>query len=125
MKIILIALISFFVAGCASNKAMLISTAENKSPENLCADSYYRTCTQSGTYNECLSEVHSYVSPCSLKSFPKNRASYSKPEFLAYNRNFSSCLLAMHISDRSSEGKLEANPMCEERGFYTIHDKNK
>lgn len=125
MKIILIAFISFIIAGCAPNRAMLISSAENKSPENLCADSSYRICTQSGTYNECLSEVRSYVSPCSMKTFPQNKASYSQSEFLKYHKNFSGCLLTMHISDRFSEGKLEANPMCVERGFYTIHSKNK
>ena len=125
MKFTLVMLFIFLVVGCAKNKALLISKAENGSPENLCADSSYRICTLSGTYNECLSEVRSYVSPCSMKAFPQNVVSYSKSEFMAYNRHFSYCLLAMHISDRSSEGRLESNPMCEERGFYTIHDKKK
>lgn len=123
MKIIPIVIIGLLITACAPNKAMLISKAEYGAPENLCSDSSYRICTVSGTYNECLAEVRSYVSPCSMKAFPQNKASYSRSEFLSYNRRFSHCLLAMHISDRSSEGKLEANPMCEERGFYTIHDK--
>lgn len=124
MKILLVVLFSFVIIGCAPSKAMLISKSERASPEMYCADSSYRICTLSGTYRECLSEVRSYVSPCSLKSFPHDKASYSKSEYLAYHKNFSYCLLGMHISDRASEGKLEANPMCEERGFYTIHEKN-
>jgi hypothetical protein len=125
MKLFLTVLISFFTLGCMPNKALLISQAEQGAPEDYCSDPSYRTCTLSGTYRQCLSEVRSYVSPCSRKSFPQNKANYSKSEFMTYHRNFSYCLLGMHISDKAEEGKLEANPMCEERGFYSIHEKKK
>jgi len=123
MKLLVVVGACLIMAGCTANRVQLVSTAEHKLPESLCADHAYRICTLSGTYNECLAEVRSYVSPCSLKSFPKSKNHYSKDEFLKYNRAFGNCLLDMHISDRASEGKLEANRMCEERGFYTIHEK--
>ena len=123
MKIFLFIILNFFIVACASNRELLISQAELGSPEDYCADTSYRTCTHSGTYRECLTEVRPYVSPCSRKSFPRDKANYSRAEFMSYHRSFSLCLMTMHITEKSEKGELHANQMCEERGFYTIHEK--
>lgn len=123
MKVVLIVFLSFFILACTPNRALLISKAEQGQPEDYCADNSYRTCTNSGTYRECLSELRPFVPPCSRKSFPRDKSYYSREEFMDYHRDFSLCLLVMHITDKSEKGEFDSNPMCEERGFYEIRER--
>lgn len=115
---LLLSLVSTFILlGCSTphhleDKSGVISLMQQRLPEEICADKFYRVCAGDITYSNCINEQKTYEPICTRKSFSTKTGPVTDKDFYEASL-YGVCITIMHLEDHSIE--QTENLKCKER----------